>query len=142
MSLLKKLFCCSLLLSSLTLVGCGKEKTEVITSEWIVSEGEPKENTSAAEGDFYYDKTTNHFKCIDYVIDNANKKLSENFIKELHFILKTGTSDSRKSWFNVGEYKKLKNYVGNIETSIPSNVDKDMKELLNWYKSLNNIKTL
>ena len=51
-------------------------------------------------------ETSNHFKCVDYIIDNATKSISEAMIKKLHFILKNGTSDSRKSWFNVGEYKK------------------------------------
>ncbi|MBQ7467198.1 MAG: helix-turn-helix domain-containing protein, partial [Clostridia bacterium] len=51
-------------------------------------------------------ETSNHFKCVDYIIDNALKPISENMVKELHFILKNGTSDSRKEWFNVGEYKK------------------------------------
>ena len=54
-------------------------------------------------------ETSNHFKCIDYIIDNANKTLTESMIKELHFILKTGTSVSSKDWFNVGAYKKLTN---------------------------------
>ena len=57
-------------------------------------------------------ETANHFKCIDMVIDNATYRLTEKFIKELHFTLKSGTSDSRKDWFNVGEYKKLPNEVG------------------------------
>lgn len=81
-------------------------------------------------------ETTNHFKCIDYVIDNANKKLSENFIKELHFILKTGTSDSRKSWFNVGEYKQLPNEIGGKQTTLPENVKEEMKKLIDNYNSL------
>ena len=81
-------------------------------------------------------ETTNHFKCIDYVIDNANKKLSENFIKELHFILKSGTSDSRKSWFNVGEYKKLPNEIGGKQTVLPEEVKDKMKQLITTYNSL------
>ena len=52
-------------------------------------------------------ETSNHFRCIDYIIDHASDKLTESMIKELHKILKSGTSDSRKSWFNVGEYKRL-----------------------------------
>src|SRR5690606_748926 len=54
-------------------------------------------------------ETMNHFRCIDFIIDKATAKLSESLIKELHFLLKSGTSDSRKDWFNVGEYKKLPN---------------------------------
>ena len=81
-------------------------------------------------------ETTNHFKCIDYVIDNANKKLSENFIKELHFILKTGTSDSRKSWFNVGEYKQLPNEICGKQTILPEEVKEEMRKLINNYNSI------
>lgn len=78
-------------------------------------------------------ETANHFKCVDYIIDNAKKPISESMIKELHFILKNGTSDSRKNWFNVGEYKKLPNEVGGNETCPPENVKTEMKKLLSAY---------
>lgn len=81
-------------------------------------------------------ETTNHFKCIDYIIDNANKKLNENFIKELHFILKTGTSDSRKTWFNVGEYKQLPNEIGGKQTTLPKDVKEEMRKLIDNYNSI------
>ncbi len=84
-------------------------------------------------------ETTNHFKCIDFVIDNAENELSEKFIKELHFLLKQGTSDSRKDWFNVGEYKKLPNEVGGKETTLPENVHTEIKKLLANYASAENI---
>ena len=94
-------------------------------------------NTIGAEkGAFNVDdvvETANHFKCVDYIIDNAKKPLSESMIKELHFILKNGTSDSRKNWFNVGEYKKLPNEVGGNETCPPENVKTEMKKLLSAY---------
>lgn len=80
-------------------------------------------------------ETSNHFKCIDYVIENAKKPLTEKFIKQLHFLLKSGTSDSRKSWFNVGEYKKLPNEVGGEETAKPENVKSEMECLLAKYKA-------
>ena len=80
-------------------------------------------------------ETTNHFRCIDLVIDRAEEKLSESFIKELHRILKTGTSDSRKSWFRVGDYKKLPNEVGGNVTCSPEDVHARMKELLVSYNS-------
>ena len=51
-------------------------------------------------------ETVNHFRCIDFIIEHAMDKLSEGFIKELHFILKSGTTDSNKDWFAVGDYKK------------------------------------
>ena len=78
-------------------------------------------------------ETANHFRCVDYIIDNANRKLSENMIKKLHFILKNGTSDSLKDWFNVGSYKKLPNEVGGMATTEPSRVADEMRRLLKWY---------
>ena len=84
-------------------------------------------------------ETTNHFKLIDFMIDIANNNLDENMIKEFHRILKNGTSDSQKDWFNVGEYKKLPNTVGNLKTTSPKDVSKAMEKLLDWYNSLNNV---
>ena len=79
----------------------------------------------------------NHFTLFKYMLDTIDEVLSEKLIKEYHFILKNGTlSDSEKEWFNVGEYKKLKNYVGNITTSHPKNVENDMKDLLDWYNNI------
>ena len=80
-------------------------------------------------------ETANHFRCIDLIIDRAEEKLSEPFIKELHRILKTGTSDSRKSWFNVGDYKKLPNEVGGNATCPPEEVHAWMKDLLSTYNA-------
>ena len=67
-------------------------------------------------------ETANHFRCIDMIIDHAKSALTEKFIKELHLILKNGTSDSRKDWFAVGDYKKLPNEVGGMETALPEEV--------------------
>ena len=78
-------------------------------------------------------ETSNHFRCIDSVIDNAEKVLSENYIKELHFLLKSGTSDSRRDWFRVGEYKKLPNEVGGVDTTDPEDVIREMRVLLAAY---------
>lgn len=86
-------------------------------------------------------ETTNHFRCIDLVIDNANLTLSEKFIKELHLILKTGTSDSKKDWFAVGDYKKEPNEVAGMETTLPEDVNAQMKDLLSSYNLKQN-KTL
>ena len=80
-------------------------------------------------------ETTNHFRCIDLIIDRADKKLSESMIKELHRLLKSGTSDSRKSWFNVGKYKKLPNEVGGMETCPPEQVHGRIKALLADYNA-------
>lgn len=84
-------------------------------------------------------ETVNHFKLVDYMLDIAEEKLTEKTIKEFHKILKGGTSDSRKEWFNVGEYKKLANEAGNMRTSLPKNVVKDMAKLMEWYNSLEKI---
>lgn len=81
-------------------------------------------------------ETSNHFRCIDMVIDQAKSVLSERFIKELHRILKSGTSDSRKEWFAVGAYKKMPNEVGGMETTLPEDVSKEIKNLLKAYNSL------
>ena len=78
-------------------------------------------------------ETANHFRCIDKIIDHAKATLSEKFIKELHLILKNGTSDSRKDWFAVGDYKKLPNEVGGMPTALPEDVADRMKELLAEY---------
>ncbi len=78
-------------------------------------------------------ETANHFRCIDLVIDMANYSLSESLIKQLHQMLKSGTSDSRKPWFAVGEYKRMENEVGGGETTKPSDVAREMKKLLKAY---------
>ena len=78
-------------------------------------------------------ETTNHFRCIDFVIENAANTLSEKFIKELHRILKNGTSDSRLSWFAVGAYKNIPNEVGGRDTTLPEDVACEMKALLADY---------
>ena len=80
-------------------------------------------------------ETVNHFRCIDLIIEQAERQLTESLIKELHLILKTGTSDSRKEWFAVGEYKRLPNEVGGNATSDPENVHRDIKALLKEYNS-------
>ncbi len=84
-------------------------------------------------------ETKNHFTLFKYMLDTINEPLSEDMIKKYHFILKNGTvDDSDREWFNVGEYKKLKNFVGNIETSLPSDVPLDMKNLISWYNDIKN----
>lgn len=81
-------------------------------------------------------ETSNHFRCIDLIIDHAASTLSEHFIKKLHHILKTGTSDSRKDWFAVDEYKRLPNEVGGMQTSLPEEVADRMKALLSDYNAV------
>lgn len=86
-------------------------------------------------------ETNNHFRCIDFIIEKATSKLTESFIKELHYLLKSGTSDSRKDWFEIGEYKKMPNEVGGNATCPPKEVAATMKELLAIYND-NEQKTL
>ena len=94
----------------------GTEKNEVINVDDVI-------------------ETANHFRCIDMIIDGAKVALSEKFIKELHFILKTGTSDSGKEWFAVGDYKRRPNEVGGMETALPEETAGKMKNLLAGYNS-------
>ena len=85
-------------------------------------------------------ETYNHFQLVDYMLDLADKKLNEKMIKEFHKILKNGTSDSRVDWFNVGEYKQKANQIGSgISTALPSNVEKEMAKLMEWYNSIKKI---
>lgn len=86
-------------------------------------------------------ETVNHFRCIDYIIDHTGDSLTEGFIKQLHLLLKSGTSDSRKDWFAVGDYKRLPNEVGGQETCSPKEVHQQMKALLSTYNH-NKLKTL
>ena len=93
-------------------------------------------NTIGAEDGVPVDdviETANHFRAIDYIIDCAEEPLTEEIIKKLHKILKTGTRDSYLSWFNVGDYKKRPNVVGGMETTSPAKVANEMKKLLEAY---------
>ena len=81
-------------------------------------------------------ETSNHFRCIDIVIEEAHLPLSEQFIKKLHYILKSGTSDSRNEWFAVGDYKKMPNEVGGMQTVMPENVEITMRKLLLEYNQI------
>ena len=80
-------------------------------------------------------ETVNHFRCIDLIIDRAHESLTESLIKELHATLKSGTADSRKEWFAVGEYKRFPNEVGNNETTAPEDVNREIKALLKEYNA-------
>ena len=84
-------------------------------------------------------ETANHFKLVDYMLDIAEEKLTEDMMKEFHRILKEGTMDGRKDWFMVGEYKKLPNEAGSLKTTEPKYVQRDMTKLMVWYNSLKEI---
>lgn len=86
-------------------------------------------------------ETANHFRCIDFIIEHAKSALTEKMIKELHLMLKTGTSDARQEWFAVGEYKKMPNEVGGMATTLPEDVAAEMQALLAAY-SAKKVKTL
>lgn len=81
-------------------------------------------------------ETTNHFRCIDLIIEQAQTRLTETFIKQLHSILKSGTSQAAKQWFAVGDYKRLPNEVGGMDTTPPNEVHRHMKQLLDNYNCL------
>ncbi|CYU88252.1 Fic family protein [Streptococcus suis] len=81
-------------------------------------------------------ETTNHFTAFDFLLDSFQDDLNETWIKEIHAILKRGTSDSRKSWFQVGDYKLYPNEVGGRETTLPEYVESDIQELLRNYHAL------
>lgn len=82
-------------------------------------------------------ETKNHFTLFKYMLDTIDDELSEDVIKKYHFILKDGTlTEEEKSWFNVGDYKLKKNFVGDITTSLPNKVQGDMKNLMDWYKKI------
>lgn len=80
-------------------------------------------------------ETTNHFRAIDFIIEQTERKLTESYIKHLHLLLKSGTSDEKKDWFRVGEYKKLPNEVGGKDTVAPEDVHKEIKALLKEYNA-------
>jgi Fic family protein len=80
-------------------------------------------------------ETSNHFVAFDYLLDTVEKPLSNSIIKAFHRILKTGTSDAQKEWFAVGDWKKLSNEVGGVETTLPQHVDSEIKELNDWYNT-------
>ena len=118
----------------------GRTKTHICVAIFADYDDPSKVNNSFSGHDheIYLDdviETSNHFRCIDMVIDQAGSALTEKFIKELHFVLKTGTSDSRKDWFAVGEYKRLPNEVGGNDTTLPENVAGEMRTLLADYNA-------
>lgn len=85
-------------------------------------------------------ETVNHFRCFDYILKIADKELSEDIIKHIHLLLKSGTTDSQKEWFAVGDYKKRPNVIGDmIETTHPSKVPAAIKSLLKDYRENSNI---
>ena len=84
-------------------------------------------------------ETVHHFRAIDYCIDIAEEKLTEEIIKKLHYMLKHDTKDEALPWYAIGDYKKRANVVGGRETSKPSEVARDMRALLERYNAGDNV---
>ena len=78
-------------------------------------------------------ETANHFVAFDYLLDTLSQILSAEIIKEFHRILKSGTADALKSWFALGNWKKLPNELGGTETTQPENIDSEIRQLNEWY---------
>ncbi len=106
-----------------------EEQTRYIyeTNTLFLSDGESTANVDDIV------ETVNHFSCFDYMLDIADEPLSEEHIKKFHYLLKINTSDSKKTWFRVGDYKLKPNIVGGIETTLPSDVPTEMKNLIENY---------
>ena len=85
-------------------------------------------------------ETVNHFSCFDYMLTHADEELTEDMIKEFHRILKRNTSDERKEWFCVGDYKARPNVVGDMKTTAPSKVAGEIQKLLADYHQKKDIK--
>ncbi|MEY8429447.1 Fic family protein [Lachnospiraceae bacterium 48-42] len=83
-------------------------------------------------------EAVNHFRCFDMILEHYKDPLSESTIKTLHKQLKTGTFSSQSKAAVVGDYKKVPNFVGNMETTTPAKVQSEIKLLLSEY---NNKKT-
>lgn len=78
-------------------------------------------------------EAVNHFRTFDYCIDIAEEELTDDIIMHIHYLLKSGTSDEKLSWFKVGDYKTMPNMVGGIEASSPEAVNDDMNNLIKAY---------
>ncbi|MDR0704349.1 MAG: Fic family protein [Planctomycetaceae bacterium] len=81
-------------------------------------------------------ETSNHFVAFDYLLDTIDSPLSNDLIKRFHFILKTSAADAAKKWFNVGDWKKMPNEVGGVQTTLPQEVETEINNLNNWYDSI------
>ncbi|MEK4985415.1 Fic family protein [Streptococcus sp. FSL L8-0526] len=78
-------------------------------------------------------ETTNHFKCFDYILDTVNEPLTEDYIKKLHSLLKSGTSSEHNPIAPVGRYKVLQNEVGQIATADVDRTEDEMLALIIGY---------
>ena len=74
-----------------------------------------------------------HFLMFNYMLDTLQEPLSQEMIKRTHYELKSGVFEDRANGYAIGEYKKRANMVGIYRTTLPENVEAEMKALLNWY---------
>jgi len=109
-----------------------EDQTRYIYETYTISTGD---NKTVNVNDII--ETVNHFSCFDYLLKIAEEPLTENIIKEFHSILKRGSSDSFKDWFNIGDYKTRENFVGDSKTTIPSEVNNEMKKIISEYSKKN-----
>ena len=79
-------------------------------------------------------ETRNHFKAFDYILEKIHEPITQDFLKELHRILKNGTSDDV-----IGDYKKTANYIGDFSTTKPKQVTQEIERLLSEYTIKTNI---
>lgn len=84
-------------------------------------------------------ETINHFFCFDYMLAKADEELTEEMIKEFHRLLKRNTSDERKEWFRIGDYKLRPNAVGDMKTTAPAKVTGEIQKLLMDYRNKKNV---
>ena len=87
-------------------------------------------------------ETKNHFRLFDYIIDIIDDDLTKDNIINMNKILKRNTSDEENPRYNVGGFKIIPNIIGivnEIKTSSPDEVEKDIDELLNWYRNIKRI---
>jgi Fic family protein len=84
-------------------------------------------------------EASNHFVAFDYLLDAVAQPLSNELIKKLHHILKSGTFDATKAWFRLGDWKKLPSEVGGAPTTLPQNVEPEMKKINDWYNAISQI---
>ena len=71
-----------------------------------------------------------HFLMFNHMLKTLDEELSEDLIKKFHYELKSGVFEDKANGYNIGEYKARPNIAGTMQTSLPADVHRDMKELL------------
>lgn len=83
-------------------------------------------------------ESTNHFKCFDFILDSLEQELTQDYLKQLHAILKAGTSSQSNPLTPVGHYMVVDNEVGSIATVSAQHTEEAMLSLLIGYQSDSN----